>query len=67
MGEREKPETGKGPGSGARPTKEGPRPSLGDLVDRAVKWLADRLVPAPEPVLVPVPIPIRRPPPRRRY
>jgi hypothetical protein len=37
--------------------------SLGDLVDRAVKWLADRLVPAPEPVPVPVRV---RPEPRRR-
>jgi CxxC-x17-CxxC domain-containing protein len=49
----------------AKPTDE-PKPSLGDLVDRAVKWLADRLVPEPEPELVPVPIPVRRPPPRRR-
>jgi hypothetical protein len=45
------------------------KPTFGELVDRAVKWLADRLVPEPEPTLVPVPVraePDRRRPGRRR-
>jgi len=50
-----------------RPRNERPREPGGgirDLVDRAIEWLADALVPSPAPV--PVPVPVRRPQPRRR-
>jgi hypothetical protein len=40
-----------------RPRESG---GIGDLVDRAIEWLGEVLLPAPAPVPVPVPVRARR-------